>query len=152
MKKSLFILLIVFININLVACSEKSPGGINSAAEAIPLCPDSPNCVSSDASDKEHQVAPYLLAVSGETFWTIVPEVIEQQPGCAIVRQTQDFLHAQCRSAFFRFIDDLKLELRTEQNMIAVYSASRLGYSDFGVNRERIESLRTALIKDGLIK
>ncbi|MGB5444894.1 MAG: DUF1499 domain-containing protein [Psychromonas sp.] len=152
MKKYFFVLLISFINLNLVACTEKSQGSIDIKAEVIPPCPVSPNCVSSDATDQEHQIAPYLLAKEVEKVWPVVQQEIAQQPGCKVVRHTPSFLHAQCRSAFFRFIDDLKLELRTEQNIIAVYSASRLGYSDFGVNRKRIESLRTALSKRGQIK
>ncbi|WP_372882622.1 DUF1499 domain-containing protein [Psychromonas sp.] len=152
MKKAFLIVIIFFMNMHLAACSEKSPGDIAQSAEIISLCPAYPNCVSSDATDGEHQIAPYLLTQEAETVWAVVQEIIEQQPGCIIIEQTQYFLHVECRSALFRFVDDLKLELRTEQNIIAVYSASRLGYSDFGVNRKRIESLRAVLKERGQIK
>jgi uncharacterized protein (DUF1499 family) len=51
----------------------------------------------------------------------------------------------------FGFIDDLELHLRSAEGLIAVRSASRLGYSDLGVNRRRIEDLRALLIKRGIV-
>ena len=62
-----------------------------------------------------------------------------------IITQTDDYLHAECSSAVFGFVDDLELHLRPAQNLIAVRSAARLGHSDFGVNRKRVESLRSLL-------
>jgi uncharacterized protein (DUF1499 family) len=57
----------------------------------------------------------------------------------------------KCTSAFFGFVDDLELHLRTAEGVIAVRSAARLGYSDLGVNRRRIEDLRALLIKRGIV-
>jgi uncharacterized protein (DUF1499 family) len=51
----------------------------------------------------------------------------------------------------FGFVDDLELHLRAAEGVIAVRSASRLGYSDLGVNRRRIEDLRALLIKQGTV-
>ncbi|MCE3240443.1 MAG: hypothetical protein K0Q83_950 [Deltaproteobacteria bacterium] len=62
-----------------------------------------------------------------------------------------DYLHAECTSAVFGFVDDLELHLRIAEGVIAVRSASRLGYSDLGVNRRRIEDLRALLIKRGIV-
>jgi len=62
------------------------------------------------------------------------------------VKETSDYLHAECRSAWFGFVDDLELHLRPSEASIAVRSASRLGYSDLGVNRRRVEDLRASLI------
>lgn len=50
------------------------------------------------------------------------------------------------------FVDDLELHLRPEQNLIAVRSAARLGSSDLGVNRKRVEKLRSLLRREAVIK
>lgn len=148
MKKAAFVLLIVSFILNLSACSEiNSPESSQST-----VCPSTPNCVSSDATDKNHFILPFQLTTKAEKAWPIVIKVIMQQPRSKIVQQTDDFLHVEYRSAVFGFVDDLKLQLRGSENIISVYSASRLGYSDFGVNRDRIEELRAALIKRGVIK
>ena len=65
---------------------------------------------------------------------------------------TDDYIHAECSSAVFGFVDDLELHLRAAQKLIAVRSASRLGHSDFGVNRKRVENLRTRLQKQGVVR
>lgn len=73
-------------------------------------------------------------------------------PRTAIVMQTDDYLHAECSSALFGFVDDLELHLRPEQNLIAVRSAARLGRSDFGVNRKRVENLRSLLRQQSVVR
>ncbi len=67
-------------------------------------------------------------------------------------RVTDDYLHAECSSAVFGFVDDLELHLRPAEKLIAVRSASRVGHSDFGVNRKRVEQLRSLLIKQRLVR
>ena len=69
-----------------------------------------------------------------------------------IVTQTDNYLHAECSSAFFGFVDDIELHLRPEQNLIAVRSAARLGRSDFGVNRKRVENLRSLLRQQSVVR
>lgn len=108
-------------------------------------CPSSPNCVSSDANDIEHQVAPFKLNTSAEAAWELALPQVRALPKTEIVTITSEYLHAECRSALFGFVDDLELHLRPAEGIIAVRSASRLGYSDLGVNRQRIETLRSAL-------
>ena len=72
-------------------------------------------------------------------------------PRVNIVRKTDDYLHAECKSAWLGFVDDLELHWRPSDGMIAVRSASRLGYGDFGVNRRRVEVIRGILIKRGIV-
>jgi uncharacterized protein (DUF1499 family) len=115
-------------------------------------CPSSPNCVSSDASEGAHHVPPFTLAGPPDEVWGAVQEVLSELPRTRIVKATSDYLHAECRSALFRFVDDLELQLRPAQGVIAVRSASRLGYSDLGVNRRRVEALRAALTDRGALR
>ena len=69
-----------------------------------------------------------------------------------IISLTDEYIHAECTSAVFGFVDDLELHLRPQEKLIAVRSAARLGYSDLGVNRKRVESLRAALRERGVIR
>jgi uncharacterized protein (DUF1499 family) len=81
-----------------------------------------------------------------------VREQIAALPRTRIISVSDDYLHAECRSAVFSFVDDLELHLRPEQGLIAVRSAARLGYYDFGVNRKRIEVLRSTLQQQGVVR
>ena len=106
---------------------------------------------SSDAADSTHSIATFALAIPSRDAWLAVRGSVESLPRTKIIAETDDYLPAECTSAFFGFIDDLELHLRTTEKVIAVRSASRLGYSDLGVNRQRIEDLRTLLIKQGIV-
>ena len=69
-----------------------------------------------------------------------------------MVKATGDYLHAECASAIMGFVDDLELHLRSPEGTIAVRSASRVGYSDLGVNTNRVERLRQKLEQAGVVK
>lgn len=118
----------------------------------LATCPDSPNCVSSDATDPAHYTSPFEIILPAREAWPLVREAVKAIPRTEITRQTDTYLHAECRSAVFRFVDDLELELRAGDGIIAVRSASRTGYSDFGVNRRRVEGLRERLRSRGVVK
>jgi uncharacterized protein (DUF1499 family) len=115
-------------------------------------CPSSPNCVSSDAGDAVQQTRAFTLIMPASEAWTTVRQVVAGQARTKILTESDNYLYAECSSAFFGFVDDLELHLRPLQNSIAVRSASRLGYGDFGVNRKRVENLRTELTKRGVIR
>ncbi|MCI0549098.1 MAG: DUF1499 domain-containing protein [Candidatus Rokubacteria bacterium] len=111
-------------------------------------CPRRPNCVSSQtdaAADPGHHVAP--LAVSGDPHaaWTAVRALIQGMPRARIVSEAPGYLHAEFTSRLLGFVDDVELLLDPPARLIHVRSASRLGSSDFGVNRSRVESIRARL-------
>lgn len=135
----------------LFSCAGKRPANIGLESSRLAPCPSSPNCVSSDAADSTHSIAAFALAIPSREAWLAVRGSVESLPRTKIISETADYLHAECTSALFGFVDDLELHLRTAEGVIAVRSASRLGYSDLGVNRRRIEHLRASLRKQGIL-
>jgi uncharacterized protein (DUF1499 family) len=126
-------------------CAGVRPDDLGVRNGQLQPCPPSPNCVASDAQNEEHGIEPLRLAVDASRAWAVLQEVLGAWPRTVVVRKTADYIHAECRSAVFGYVDDLELHLRPAQGIIAVRSASRLGRSDFGVNRRRVERLRAAL-------
>jgi uncharacterized protein (DUF1499 family) len=104
-------------------------------------CPASPNCVSSLATDG-HYIAPLIYKDAPEHAWERLKAVVLTQPRTVITAETGNMLHAEVRSLVFRFVDDLDFILLPDKGLIHVRSASRTGYSDFGVNRRRVERIR----------
>jgi uncharacterized protein (DUF1499 family) len=115
-------------------------------------CPASPNCVCSDNVDPTHATDPFRLATATTDIWALVESAVRELPRTRIMTRNADYLHAECASVLFGFVDDLELHLRRDDAIIAVRSASRLGYSDFGVNRRRIERLRTLLRAQNILR
>ena len=99
-------------------------------------CPHSPNCVSSqaDPSDAEHFVQPIRGTMED------VRRAVLSTPRTTIVTDTPHYLHVEFRTRLLRFVDDV--EFFSDGTAVQVRSCSRLGRSDFGVNRRRVEALR----------
>ncbi|KJR42178.1 protein of unknown function DUF1499 [Candidatus Magnetoovum chiemensis] len=105
-------------------------------------CPWTPNCVSSCDRDKKHKVAPITYDIDEKAALTILKDAINMLDRVTITAQKSDYIHAECKSKVFGFVDDVEFYIDREAKVIHVRSASRLGFSDFGVNRKRIELIR----------
>jgi uncharacterized protein (DUF1499 family) len=119
----------------------------DAAGSRLAPCPGTPNCVSSEAEDPAQRVGAFALddQLEPAVAWAGVREAVASLPRTRIVDEAPGYLRAECRSRLLRFVDDLELELRAGERLVAVRSASRLGRSDFGVNRRRVEALRALL-------
>jgi uncharacterized protein (DUF1499 family) len=115
-------------------------------------CPNSPNCVCSDDGRASHHVDALALAKPPAEAWAAVRQAVGAMPRTRVVTDRGDYLHAECRSPLLGFVDDLELHLRAAAGLVAVRSASRVGHSDLGVNRKRVEALRTALLRRGVVQ
>jgi uncharacterized protein (DUF1499 family) len=126
-------------------CSGKRPDEIGIVLSGLRGCPKSPNCVSSEAKDKRHAIESFHIKGDPSASWTLIQDEIASMPRWRIVKATNNYIHAECKSRIFRFIDDLELYLNPSNGIISIRSASRIGYTDFGTNRRRVEHLRSRL-------
>lgn len=115
-------------------------------------CGRRPNCVSSNASDPRRRVGPWRLRIEPEVAWQTIRQLVAEIPRSRIVVEEDWYLHAEARSRLLRFVDDLEIAVDPVERLVAVRSASRLGYSDRGVNRRRVERLRGLLVERQVIE
>ena len=108
----------------------------------LPPCPDSPNCVSSQSSEKRHRIEPLAFQGASEAAFAELGYIVRSIKRTKIVEETGTYLHAECKSALFGFVDDVEFLLDEKNRLIHVRSAARTGYWDLGVNRRRIERIR----------
>ncbi len=118
----------------------------------LPSCPASPNCVSSQATDADHFIAPFKIIGNVDAAWAALKKALVSQSRTLITNETGDTLHAKATSLVFRFVDDMDVILDRDAGLIHVRSASRTGHSDFGVNRKRVEMLRAQLQQAQIIE
>lgn len=140
MNKSLYTVLLLATLIPLKTATSASAG-------RLPPCPDSPNCVSSQADDERHFIEPLSYSGDAQVAWDILVSIVQSWKRTMILEEEDHYLHAGVRSLVFRFVDDVELLLNPEAKRIHVRSASRTGYSDFGVNRRRVEQLRKVFLE-----
>jgi len=105
-------------------------------------CPDSLNCVSSESTDADNQIAPLTYESTPEEAIAQLKEVLRAIDNAEIITAKDDYLYAEFTSKLMGFVDDVEFYLDREAEIIQVRSASRLGESDLGVNRQRIEDIR----------
>ena len=134
------------------ACNAGQKQELGVVDAQLTACPSSPNCVSSDSRDPAHQVPPFSFTGPPEEAWQLLLDQVARLPRTNIVKQEPGYLHVECRSRMLGFIDDMEFHLRPERGVIAVRSAARTGYYDFGVNRDRVEKLRSILLKEGIAR
>jgi len=144
--------MLLIVSMSLISCAGTRPSNLGVSSSGLAVCPSSPNCISSDASDSVHAILPFQLEMPTTEAWPRVQDAVSALPRVQIVKATDVYLHAECKSSLFGFVDDLELQLRPTEGLIAIRSASRVGFSDLGVNRRRVERLRAALVNRGIIK
>ena len=125
--------------LGLFGCSAPTTG---LTADGLRPCPDRPNCVTSQNGDVRHAVAPIPYTGDRASARARMGRIVADQPGATIVAATDDYLHAEFRTRTLRFVDDVEFWFPVDRSLIHVRSASRVGYSDLGVNRRRVERLR----------
>lgn len=108
------------------------------------VCPASPNCVSTRATDELHRVEPFAFEGPPEAAFDRLREIVKAEPRTRIVTDEAGYVHAVFITRWLRFRDDVEFQLDADDGVIHVRSASRVGYGDMGVNRARVESLRAA--------
>ena len=134
MKKSLLALLPF-----LSACAGEPPQDIGVRDGRLIACPESPNCVSSYESSEEHAIA----ALDGNL--NQVQQILVAMDGANIVEQSNNYLYAEFTSSLMGYVDDVEFLYDVASNTTQVRSASRVGYSDMGANRSRVEAIRMQL-------
>ena len=117
---------------------------------AIPLgqlsaCPESPNCVVSQNGDEDHSIAAIPYTGDRATAKETLLKVLSVVPRTEVIEDTDNYIHAESTSRLFKFVDDAEFYFPEDENVIHVRSASRVGESDLGVNRRRIEQIRLAM-------
>lgn len=123
----------------IAGCTGDRPKHLGTPQTGLIPCPDSPNCVSSESTDKEHRIAPLQNTIQD------ISRVVKKMDRATIITRNDQYLYVEFTSSIMRFVDDAEFLYDPVQQVTHVRSASRLGKSDLGVNRKRIEFIRSAL-------
>lgn len=128
-----------------LSLAARRPADLGAAEGRLRPCPESPNCVCSCAEPGDaHAVAPIAFTGGAAEAWARMGEVLAAQPRAVVVAETDTYRHVEFTTRVFRFVDDVELLLDRDAKVIHVRSASRVGRSDLGANRRRVEAIRAA--------
>lgn len=131
------------------ARARPAAGGL--VAGRLAACPDRPNCVASQDASPGQAIPPLACRRPPMEALAALASWLRGQPRVTVIRQTPEYLHAAFRTRVWGFIDDVEWLADPGAGVIHVRSASRVGYSDLGTNRRRIENLRRAVERAGVL-
>lgn len=121
------------------------PDGLGVIDGQLAACPSTPNCVVSQNADSDHAIAPIAYTTDRAQAQETLLAVIQNQPRVNIVEQTDNYIAVEFTSKLMGFVDDAEFYFPETEPVIQMRSAARLGESDLGVNRRRLEQFRLAL-------
>ena len=119
------------------------PDNLGLENQLLSPCPGTPNCVSSQEKNSQHRIQPIIFEGSLELAKERLYRVINSMRGTRIITQENVYWHVEFTTQLLRFIDDVEFNFDESQSLIHVRSASRQGYWDLGVNRRRVETIRS---------
>jgi uncharacterized protein (DUF1499 family) len=125
--------------------SGKRPINLGVQSGQLAPCPHTPNCVNSQSLDGKHRIQPLSYKSTPTQAIADLKKIIQGLERTTIITETENYIYAEFASAFWGFVDDVEFLLDNNSKVIHVRSASRLGQSDMGVNRKRIETIRAKL-------
>ncbi len=125
--------------LSLLGCAGERPTSLGASDGQLGTCPDSPNCVSSFETRESHQIAPL------QTSLAELRQALTSLPEAKIISDQAPYIYAEFTSRLMGYVDDVEFLEDTNSGLVHVRSASRLGHSDLGANRKRIESIRGML-------
>lgn len=126
----------------LAACAGRVPDNIGVHDGKLAPCPDTPNCVCSMEKRKKFRVQPLDVSGNATQAMQCLEHMLRGRKRMEILENNDGYIHATSSSKVFGFVDDVEFLLDAQAGVIHVRSAARLGYTDFGVNRQRAERLR----------
>lgn len=129
--------------------SGRPPAGLGVRDGRLAPPPRTPNGVASEPPAGSHAIAALRFTGDADAAFARLRRIVESLPRARVVTVRDDYLHAEFRSRCLGFVDDAEFLLDRDAGKIQLRSAARLGYSDFGVNRARIEALRRRFAAGG---
>lgn len=133
--------------INLVLSSNAAIGEqMKEEFKRMQPCPASPNCVSSLTEIPSKYIQPLRSQNEAGLLIDAIVGLLQQDASFSIVVNEAGYVRAEARTRLFRFVDDLEFQIRLNSGYVDIRSGSRMGFSDLGKNRRRMEALRRNLI------
>jgi uncharacterized protein (DUF1499 family) len=155
-RRRLFLLVLVLVVclpvvfLAMLSFFSRKPDNLGVVNGRLADCPAIPNCVCTQCSDPEHHMEPLSFTGSPEEAMERLKVVIRGMPRSKIVTADERYMHVEVTSRLFRFVDDVEFLIEPETQTIQFRSASRVGRSDLGVNRQRMEDIRQKFDEKGV--
>lgn len=143
---------VLFVGIWGVVMNLRTPTNLGVEKGCLAPMPLSPNAVSTQTEDPEKHIDPWVYKGSLETAKACVMEAVQRYGNATVVNEQKDYIHVVFKTGLMKFRDDVEFYFDEVDQVIHIRSASRIGYSDMGLNRQRYETLTTFYKQSGNVE
>jgi len=132
-----------------LSCSttQRNFSSLNDSKTELAPCPNSPNCVSSNALKKRKKLAPLKFKTDISIAIHQLDSIVQTFAKVTLVSKSEDYLHYTFKTKVGSFTDDVEFLFDKPSKLIHFRSASRVGWSDNGVNKRRMKQISKAWTK-----
>lgn len=141
---SFFIILVI---IFIISCSNVIPKNIGIKNGKLAEMPRSPNAVSSQTNITEKHVDPFKFNGNLQNTKKIIIKIIKETSNAKIITQNQNYIHVVYTTKIMKFKDDVEFYFDNKAKLVHFRSASRVGYSDMGLNRKRYNQIKNKYLE-----
>jgi uncharacterized protein (DUF1499 family) len=138
------VVLLPVVGLAALSLTSRRPDNLGVHNGQLADCPPTPNCVSTTATRESQHMDPIPFHGTVDDARARLLEILATQPRTKIVTEQPAYLHAECTTALFRFVDDVEFLINEREKLIHFRSASRTGHSDLGENRRRMGQIAAA--------
>lgn len=133
---------------SLINCFQTQPGPSEATFSTGQLapCEDRPNCVSTQSASKTHAIVPFTYSKSLQDAMNSLRQEVLKMPRSSLVKIEGAYMHFEFRSRVIQAIDDVEFYFDDQTKTVQFRSATRLGHSDWGENRKRMEQIRNVIL------
>lgn len=135
------VVLLPLIGLATLSLTSRRPDNLGVHNGQLANCPPTPNCVSTTATREPQRMDPIPFDGTADEARARLVKLLTAHPRTKIVTEQPTYLHAECSTAVFRFVDDVEFLIDENEKIIHFRSASRTGHSDLGENRRRMERI-----------
>lgn len=141
------LLSLTFVIALLVSCMPPRPNNLGVTNGSLTPCPETPNCVCSQSpsEDTKHSIAPMPYSYSEELIREKILEVLNEMARTKIVTASDNYFYVESNTLLLRFTDDFEVYIDDREKLLHFRSASRIGHSDLGTNKRRVEAFKKML-------
>ena len=126
----------------MLSFSGNRPSNLGVASGRLADVPASPNVVSTQHGNEDQKMSPIEFGKrTAKEMIDEIERVVDSMPRTTIIEKSETYLYVEFRSLIFRFVDDVEFYASESDQCVHFRSASRVGYSDMGANRSRMEKV-----------
>ena len=144
--RKIFVLSLIFLaGLIVMSMTATRPSHLGARDGRLAPVPDSPNCVSTMTEKPSYAIDPIDVSGVDQPMEKLKAAIENTIPRAKLVTEDGNYFHYEFTSSIFRFVDDGEFLLDEQRKVIDFRSSSRVGYSDMGANRKRMEKIRSAM-------